>query len=222
MSPVTPKPAAEFSTLAMTKSSDSRSIRAGIARRAISRPGFPKMSPMNRMRMLTDGNPDLLAAALGEARQDDAQLAVDERGGGGACVERAFDTDGTREPPERAFGHVERGVFVLARRGQLAPRDQQHVAGKHDLDVGRRATRDVDQDFDRLLGFDNVHGGRAVRGGAFGFEEANEVGGQFPALDVDAGHLRILHPSFLAPLKRCATPVVDTAGACTWSSRAPL
>ena len=51
MSPVTPKPAAAFSTLAMTKSSDSRSMRAGIARRAISRPGLPKTSPTNRMRM---------------------------------------------------------------------------------------------------------------------------------------------------------------------------
>ena len=42
MSPVTPNPDAEFSTLAMTKSIARCSTRAGIARRAISRPGFPK------------------------------------------------------------------------------------------------------------------------------------------------------------------------------------
>ena len=50
MSPVTPKPAAEFSTLAMTKSMSRCSTSAGMARRAISRPGLPKMSPMKRMR----------------------------------------------------------------------------------------------------------------------------------------------------------------------------
>src|SRR5688500_17506917 len=132
MSPVTPKPAAEFSTLAMTKSSDSRSMSAGIARRAISRPGFPKMSPMKRMRMLADRDPDLMAAAIGDARQDDAQLAVDERRGGTAGVERAFDAERARETAERAFRHVKGRVLVLAGRGQLASGDQQHAAGDHD------------------------------------------------------------------------------------------
>ena len=49
MSPVMPNPAAEFSPLAMTKSIWCRSISAGSPLRTISRPGFPKMSPMKRI-----------------------------------------------------------------------------------------------------------------------------------------------------------------------------
>src|SRR6185436_8956440 len=115
MSPVMPKPAAEFSTLAMTKSSDSRSISAGMARRAISRPGLPKMSPTKRMRMLADRDPDVRAASLLEAREDDAELAGGEGGGGAADVERTVDLDGARETAEGALCHVEAGVAVLAR-----------------------------------------------------------------------------------------------------------
>ena len=44
-------PDAEFSTLAMTKSMLLSSTSAGIARRAISRPGLPKMSPIKRICM---------------------------------------------------------------------------------------------------------------------------------------------------------------------------
>src|SRR3970282_2111252 len=81
-SPVTPNPAAEFSTLAITRSSRSRSQSGGIARRTMSRPDLPKMSPMKRMRMLLRGNGDaqLAPAAFLDARQDDAQFAGRERG----------------------------------------------------------------------------------------------------------------------------------------------
>src|SRR5687768_11667707 len=102
MSPVTPKPAAEFSTFAITKSSDSRSISAGMARRAISRPGLPKMSPTKRMRMLADRDPDIGAAALLDARQHDPQLAGGERGVRAPRVERAVDLNRAREAPETA------------------------------------------------------------------------------------------------------------------------
>src|SRR4029078_11506444 len=89
MSPVTPKPAAEFSTLAMTKSSDSRSISAGMAPRATSRPGLPKMSPRKRMRMLdANRDPDRDAASLVEPRQHDAQLAIAQAGGGAGRARR--------------------------------------------------------------------------------------------------------------------------------------
>src|SRR5688572_29122842 len=157
MSPVTPNPAAEFSTLAMTKSSDSRSMRAGTARRAISRPGFPKMSPMNRMRMSANGDPDLIAAAIGDAWQHDTQLAVDQRGRGAAGIERAVHGQGACEAAERTFGHVKGGILVPARRGQLPPRNEQDIAGKHDVDVGHGDAGDVEQHFDRLRGLDDVH-----------------------------------------------------------------
>src|SRR4051812_39356486 len=129
MSPVTPKPAAEFSTLAMTKSSDSFSISAGMARRAISRPGLPKMSPTNRMRIaLGDRNADGAAAALGDARQDDTQLAVHERGDGLAGVERAVHPDGAREAAEGALGDVKGRVFARVRHRRLLAGNEQHVA----------------------------------------------------------------------------------------------
>src|SRR6188508_2513747 len=139
MSPVTPKPAAEFSTLAMTKSIDSRSIKAGTARRTISRPGLPKMSPMNRMRMLgADRNPDRRAAALVEPRQHDAQFAVAQRGGGTRGVVGPFEADGAREAAEGPLGDVETCLAVLAGRRQLGAGQQQHVLREHDFDAGRR------------------------------------------------------------------------------------
>src|SRR5262245_10029107 len=99
MSPVTPKPAAAVSTLAMTKSRDSRSTSAGIARRAMSRPGLPKMSPTKRMRMRAgsgDRDADLSAAPLGEPRHHDAQFAVFQRRHGLAGVERPVHADSAR------------------------------------------------------------------------------------------------------------------------------
>src|SRR3954470_21391081 len=137
ISPVTPKPAAEFSTLAITKSSDSRSISAGIARRAISRPGLPKMSPMNRMRMLAaNRNADRRAAALLLPREDETQLAVGEGGGGTRGVVSPLETDGAREPAERALRHMERGLPVVAHGRQLRAGDQHHVLRDNDVDVG--------------------------------------------------------------------------------------
>src|SRR4029079_7776293 len=126
MSPVTPKPAAEFSTLAMTKSSDSRSTSAGSARRTISPPGRPKMSPMNRMRMLANRDPDLGSAPLVDAWQRDPELAGCERRLGASGVICALEANGAREPAEAALGQVERGLRLLARR-QFLSSDDQHV-----------------------------------------------------------------------------------------------
>jgi hypothetical protein len=49
MSLVTPKPAAAFSAFATTRSTPCRSTSRFTPMRIISRPGFPMMSPMNRM-----------------------------------------------------------------------------------------------------------------------------------------------------------------------------
>src|SRR3954454_8734952 len=107
MSPVTPNPAAEFSTFAMTKSSDSRSMSAGTARRAISRPGFPKMSPMNRMRMLrADGGADFLAASVVDPGHRDAKLAGGERRARAAGIVGPLEAHGPCEASERTLGQV--------------------------------------------------------------------------------------------------------------------
>src|SRR5690349_18325007 len=106
-----PKPAAAFSTLAITKSSPSRSTSAGMARRAISRPGLPKISPTNRIRIDSgDRNADPAAAPLFEAGQHDAQFAVLQRSDRLAGVERALELDGPGKAAEGALRNVKGGV----------------------------------------------------------------------------------------------------------------
>src|SRR5688500_7517498 len=121
MSPVTPKPAAEFSTLATTKSMSRCSTSAGMARFAISRPGLPKRSPMTRMRTSVGPHPNakLAPAPFLDARQAHAQLAGVERGVGAAGVEGAREPHAAGEPAERALGQVEGGLAVFAGGGAL-------------------------------------------------------------------------------------------------------
>src|SRR3990170_4510385 len=125
MSPVTPKPAAEFSTFAITKSMSRCSMSAGTARRAISRPGLPKMSPMKRMRTSVGphGDAELGAAALGNARQRQAQLPRPQRRFHASGVEGPREADGAGEAAERPLGEVKRRLTMIAAGGHLAPHD---------------------------------------------------------------------------------------------------
>src|SRR5262245_18082180 len=203
MSPVTPKPAAEFSTLAMTKSSDSRSMSAGIARRAISRPGFPKMSPMNRTRMLAaNRNADRRPAPLVETRHHHAQLAVAQRRRGALGVVGHVQADGARETAERALRDEKRRLTVLAPRWHLGPGDQQHILRNEDLEIGRGDARQIEQQLDGGIGFDDVEGRGALGGRRAGVEESNEIGGKIASFEIDTGHARILALPRKAPKKR--------------------
>src|SRR5262245_37705978 len=192
MSPVTPKPAAEFSTFAMTKSIDSRSTSAGIARRAISRPGLPKMSPMNRMRMLADRNAYLAAPAIVEAGEDDPQFAVAQRGARAGGVVRPFETDGAREPAERALRHVEARFAVLAEGRPLGSGNQDDVLREHDLDIGRLDAGDVEEELDRRFRLDHVERRRALGRCRPGLEQLKKIPREFPAFDVNTRHGGIL------------------------------
>src|SRR5687768_16558482 len=164
MSPVTPKPAAEFSTLAMTKSSWRCSTSAGTARRTISRPGLPKMSPMNRIRKSVDPDRDtnLGPAPLGDARQDDAKLAGGERSGGGAGVIRGGHAHRAGEAAERPLGEMEGRIAMVAASGRLPSRDDEHVARERHLDVVGGDARNVHHDFQGGLGFDDIDRRRAL------------------------------------------------------------
>src|SRR6266542_4029408 len=115
MSPVTPNPAAEFSTFAITKSMPRCSTMAGMARFAISRPGLPKMSPMNRIRTSVGphGNAALPAAPLLDPRQDHTQFAGAQSSVGASDVERTRQPDAACEAPERPLGHVECGLTLV-------------------------------------------------------------------------------------------------------------
>src|SRR3954454_87270 len=164
MSPVTPNPAAEFSTFAMTKSSDSRSMSAGTARRAISRPGFPKMSPMNRMRMLgANGDADFLAASVVDPGHRDAKLAGVERRACAAGIEGAVEAYGPCEASERALRQVERRLPMFAHGGHLLSRDHQNVARADDMNRVREHPGHVDHDLDSRFGLDHVEGRAAFR-----------------------------------------------------------
>src|SRR4029450_13508324 len=138
MSPVTPKPAAEFSTFAITKSMSRCSVSAGMARRAMSRPGLPKMSPTKRIRTLfdPDGNAVLAAAPLIDAREHHAQLAIAQRRRAARHIEGAGQPHAAGEAPETALRDVEgRLPRVLAAGRHLPSHDDERVARNHDLDV---------------------------------------------------------------------------------------
>src|SRR5438046_10738275 len=111
-------------------------MMAGMARRATSRPGFPKMSPMKRIRtsLGPNRNPVLAAAAVFNSRQPHAQLAGTKRGVAAGDVECAGQTNRTREPSEDALGDMERRlVVVLARGGPPHTRHHPRVAPGDEL-----------------------------------------------------------------------------------------
>jgi hypothetical protein len=149
----------------------------GGGRKVGSRPGF---------------DAQLAAAPLGQTGKDDAQLAVGERRRGPSGVERPLHADRAREAPERSLGDVKRDVTLFAPGGQLLSGDEQHVAGKDDLDRRLRDPGDVEDRFDRVVGFDDVEGRRAFRRRGTGIEQAEQFGRQLPAFNVHAGHQAIL------------------------------
>src|SRR6476469_4574322 len=109
---------------------------AGMARFAMSRPGLPKMSPMNRSRTSVGPyrNAMLPAAPFFDSRQCHAQLAGSERRVGTRHVEGAGEADRTRKTSKHALGDMKGGVAVrFAPGGALHARDHQRVASDHDL-----------------------------------------------------------------------------------------
>src|SRR5688572_26631170 len=154
MSPVTPNPAAEFSTFAITRSRACCSTSAGIARRAISRPGLPKMSPMKRIRILRRGHGDaqLTAAALPDARQDDAKLACCEGGRRAPRIERAVEAYGARKAAECTLRQMKRRLGMLAAGREFAAADHHDPAAERHLHVVDDDARQIHDDFDRIRG----------------------------------------------------------------------
>ena len=119
MSPVTPKPAAEFSTLAMTKSMSCCSTSAGMARRAISRPGLPKMSPMKRMRI------DQRCPPRADDRDGDRLAPLDRRCAAGrhaARRPRGSPSRGSRRRGPRSGPRTRTGRMCAPRDERPPPR----------------------------------------------------------------------------------------------------
>ena len=167
MSPVTPNPAAAFSTLAITKSMASRWTSAGIARRAISRPGFPKMSPTNRIRIDAAGSRRLSVRRPGCGSPD---RAVRRRGAGRCAARRRrgspWPRPASKAPPSLT---ARRSGRSCARRGETRPaRDDSASAActpetrtvpsrKVTADAGHVDAGKIHDDFDAGLGLEDVH-----------------------------------------------------------------
>ena len=211
MSPVTPKPAAEFSTLAMTKSRPRCSTSAGIARRAISRPGLPKMSPMNRicidqvvsgravaamvigisaprrssMRGKTMRSSPRLKRRPGAAGIDRDLAAARRRRSGRRCARRDGRRRRDARRAARACGRRRRACRCV---NVAVTRIRSHAG-------------EVDDDFDRRRGFDDVDR-RAVLAPV-----SAAVRRERNALERRAGRRRLSprSPSILIPLTRART-----------------
>ena len=118
MSPVTPKPAAEFSTLAMTKSSvallDERGDGAprDLASRLAEDVADEEDAHVSRPARECGSRRPRRSSMRG---RHDAQLAGGERGVGASGVERAREPHAAREAAERALGQVEGGAPVPRR-----------------------------------------------------------------------------------------------------------
>src|SRR5262245_26812695 len=114
-----PKPAAAFSTLAITRSAWWCSTTARRPWRTRSRPGRPTMSPMKRSRTadsLRDGDGNPAASAIVDLRNRDAQFATGQRG---ACLRRVAGTveaHDAREPPVAALDQVKARLARAWRR----------------------------------------------------------------------------------------------------------
>ena len=173
---------------------------AGMARFAISRPGFPKMSPMNRIRTSVGPyrNAMLAAATLVDPRQQHAQLRRAQRRLGARDVERAGQSHGARETPERPLGDVKRRLLlVLAAPVRLSPGDHHRVPARSRLHrVGRHA-HEVHDDL-KAAGVSTHVEGHAHSAAAPGLiphqliEQTPEVVIQVAAFDKNAGHESIL------------------------------
>src|SRR5688500_28304 len=121
-----------------------------MARRVMSRPGLPKMSPMNRIfmkgscgsvvQMRAGSAPhyallgayrhsDFSAASFGDPLKDDVQLAIRQRRVRASRVERTGQPNHACKPAESALGQVESGVaMIVAPCGRLLARDHDDAA----------------------------------------------------------------------------------------------
>src|SRR5471032_1648837 len=191
-----PKPAAEFSALAITRSIRWKSTIPASSRRTSSRPGLPTISPMNRIRTLSaymeagslwtrrgggserpalhDGDRNGVAAALGDLGDRDPQLAV---GKPGACVRRvarAAETDHARKTAVSALHEMKARLGPRPARGLLAGNQQAVAFGDH-ADGGRIDAGEVHGDLESVIRFVDVERRRALAGQRLRAEDAAEL-----------------------------------------------
>jgi len=174
---------------------------AGMARLAMSRPDFPKMSPMNRIRTSVGPyrNAMLPAAPFFNPRHRDAQLARMKRGLCACHVERAGQPHGTRKPSEHAFRHMERGIAMMLAAGRLFhAADEQGIASDHDLHGVRAHADQIQQHLHAIGCLHDVE--RNATLGRMGtcvsarelFKQTPQVVVDFASIEKDASHESIL------------------------------
>src|SRR3954451_19331357 len=167
-----PKPAAEFSALAITRSMRWKSTMPARPRRTRSRPGLPTISPMKRIRTVTaysvrlsaDRDRDGAVAAVGKLRNRDAQLAFDEARARLRRVARASEPDDPREAAVAALNEMKAGLAPGSPRDFFTG-DQHRIALADDPHGGGINPWEIDGDLERVVGLVHVE-----RRGAFAGE----------------------------------------------------
>ena len=192
-----------------------------MARLAISRPGFPKMSPMNRIRTSDHphGNAALTTAPFLDPRQRDAELSRAQGRLGPPGVEGPREPHASREAAERPFGDMERGLALMrAFRRMLVTHDEQRVARHDDLHAVRADTGHVHDHLDPVRLFDHVkrHGAfgrrrRRVVGARQSIEKPAELIIHLTPFEKNAGHVCILSRGFLFVLRKPPRLALDCA-----------
>src|SRR4029079_2807548 len=101
-----------------------------------------------------DRNDNLAVPAILDARDDDAQFALEEGGANRMRVERDAPRDGALEPSERAFGDMKSRAGV-ARTRRLLAADDQDVVDDGDAEAIADAG-EVHEDFEPVGAFEHI------------------------------------------------------------------
>ena len=194
ISRVIPLPPAEFSPLTMTKSMawqrhqrrqpDAHEIAAGASDDVADKEQF------HARRVDSMGTARPRAAAIGQLRQRDAQLAVGQRGADAAALEGAAHAHRTGKASGAPLDQV-----IAAGPGSR-PGHPFLAGNQHDDPLMQHAQRrggdprHIQQDFDGFVGFDDVERRHAVAGG-----RAPAAGSLRPAPGAGAGRPRSGRPA---------------------------
>ena len=203
MSLVMPKPAAEFSALAITQSTSWCSTSAARPLRNSSRPGRPTMSPMKstihpgRSPGRRTGMRCAWPRRSMPLGQHHRQFARAQRGAARGPRRSAFHANHARESPEVALHQVE-GRPSRAGPAPSSRRPRHHALAEEDPQRRRGHAGRVHDQLDDFVGLEDVHEGAAGAGhggpgrpalGEFVEKLANVVGQIAPFARLDKGKL---------------------------------
>ena len=104
----------------------------------------------------------------------------------------AVQTHRTGEPPEAALDQMKSGVASAAPRGLFAD-DQDCIALHQDANGGRFDAREIDGEFDALVGLEHVERRRALASQRLGPEGPSQLEEDLPDLVREVANFRRNH-----------------------------